>query len=210
MVGAVFPVSPSYPSVALPQAPSPPVISPTHMERDIVYFDLETQRSSQDVGGWDKKRDMGVSVAVTYSTAAGAYRIYREKEMDALVDQLRRAHMVVGYNLINFDYEVLQKYTVLDLASVVPTLDLLVEIEKRLKSRVPLDAVASASLGVGKTADGLQAITWWRQGKILEIAEYCCFDVKCTKLVHEFGIQNKKIFYENRSRQRCELAVDWP
>jgi DEAD/DEAH box helicase domain-containing protein len=180
------------------------------MERDIVYFDLETQRSSQDVGGWDKKRDMGVSVAVTYSTAAGAYRIYREKEMDALVDQLRRAHMVVGYNLINFDYEVLQKYTVLDLASVVPTLDLLVEIEKRLKSRVPLDAVASASLGVGKTADGLQAITWWRQGKILEIAEYCCFDVKCTKLVHEFGIQHKKIFYENRSRQRCELAVDWP
>jgi DEAD/DEAH box helicase domain-containing protein len=118
--------------------------------------------------------------------------------------------MVVGYNLINFDYEVLQKYTVLDLASVVPTLDLLVEIEKRLKARVPLDAVASASLGVGKTADGLQAITWWRQGKILEIAEYCCFDVKCTKLVHEFGIQNKKIFYENRSRQRCELAVDWP
>ncbi|MEY5016647.1 MAG: hypothetical protein RIS92_3005 [Verrucomicrobiota bacterium] len=180
------------------------------MERDIVYFDLETQRSSQDVGGWDKKRDMGVSVAVTYSTAAGAYRIYREKEMDALVDQLRRAHMVVGYNLINFDYEVLQKYTVLDLASVVPTLDLLVEIEKRLKSRVPLDAVASASLGVGKTADGLQAIAWWRQGKILEIAEYCCFDVKCTKLVHEFGIQNKKIFYENRSRQRCELAIDWP
>ena len=206
----VFPVGPSNPSVALPQALTHPVISQTHMERDIVYFDLETQRSSQDVGGWDKKRDMGVSVAVTYSTAAGAYRIYREKEMDALVDQLRRAHMVVGYNLINFDYEVLQKYTVLDLASVVPTLDLLVEIEKRLKSRVPLDAVASASLGVGKTADGLQAITWWRQGKILEIAEYCCFDVKCTKLVHEFGIQNKKIFYENRSRQRCELAIDWP
>jgi DEAD/DEAH box helicase domain-containing protein len=96
------------------------------------------------------------------------------------------------------------------LASVVPTLDLLVEIEKRLKARVPLDSVASASLGVGKTADGLQAIRWWREGKVLEIAEYCCFDVKCTKLVHEFGLRNKKIFYENRSRQRCELAVDWP
>ena len=50
-----------------------------------------------------------------------------------------------------------------------------------------MDAVASATLKVGKTGDGLDAIRWWREGKMLEIAEYCCFDVKCTKLVHEYG-----------------------
>ncbi len=29
---------------------------------DIVYFDLETQRTANDVGGWDKKDLMGMSL----------------------------------------------------------------------------------------------------------------------------------------------------
>src|SRR5471032_1887594 len=76
------------------------------MSRDIVYFDLETQRTANDVGGWDKKRDMGMSLGVTYSTRLGEYRIFSEKRVDDLVDQLLRADLVVGFNVVNFDYEV--------------------------------------------------------------------------------------------------------
>ena len=38
---------------------------------NIVYFDLETQKSAAEVGGWDKKRDMKMSVGVTYNTSDG-------------------------------------------------------------------------------------------------------------------------------------------
>jgi len=44
--------------------------------KNIVYFDLETQKSAAEVGGWDKKRDMKMSVGVTYSTGDGQYRIF--------------------------------------------------------------------------------------------------------------------------------------
>src|SRR5213080_4628937 len=118
------------------------------MSRDIVYFDLETQRTANDAGGWDKKRDMGMSVGVTYSTKLGEYRIYPEKQVDALIDQLIRADLVVGFNVINFDYEVLMGYTILDLPHQCRTLDMLVDIEKALGHRLGLDTVASASLGV--------------------------------------------------------------
>jgi hypothetical protein len=179
------------------------------MSRDIVYFDLETQRTANDAGGWDKKRDMGMSIGVTYSTKLGEYRIYTEKNVQQLVDQLCRADLVVGFNVINFDYEVLMGYTILDLPHQCCTLDMLVEIEAKLGHRLSLDAVATASLGVGKTGDGLDAIRWWREGKLLEIAEYCCFDVKCTKLVHEYGKDNKKLFYTDRFQQRKSVAVEW-
>ena len=179
------------------------------MSRDIVYFDLETQRTANDVGGWDKKRDMGMSLGVTYSTRLGEYRIFSEKRVDDLVEQLVRADLVIGFNVINFDYEVLMAYTILDLPHQCRTLDLLVDIEKKLGHRLGLDAVASASLGVGKTGDGLDAIRWWREGKLLSIAEYCCFDVKCTKLVHEFGVANKKLFYTDRFQQKKSVAVEW-
>lgn len=179
------------------------------MARDIVYFDLETQRTANDAGGWDKKHEMRVSIAVTYSTALGEYRIFEEKDVNALVDQLVKADLVVGFNVINFDYEVLSRYTVLDLAHTARTLDLLVEIEKVLGHRLSLDSVASATLGVGKTGDGLDAIRWWREGRLLEIAEYCCFDVKCTKLVHEHGASHRQLQYVDKFRNKKSVAVQW-
>lgn len=179
------------------------------MSRNIVYFDLETQRTANDAGGWDRKRDMGISVGVTYSTAAGAYRVYSEKRVNDLVDELMKADLVVGFNVINFDYEVLMGYTILDLPSQIPTLDLLVELEKKLGHRLGLDAVATATLGVGKTGDGLDAIRWWREGRVLDIAEYCCFDVKVTKLVHEYGVGHKHLLYTDRFQQKRRVDIDW-
>jgi RNase_H superfamily len=179
------------------------------MSRDIVYFDLETQRTANDAGGWDKKRDMGMSIGVTYSTKRGEYRIFSEAKVNELVDQLLRADLVVGFNVINFDYEVLMGYTVLDLPHQCHTLDLMVDIEAKLGHRLGLDAVATATLGVGKTGDGLDAIRWWREGRMLDIAEYCCFDVKCTKLVHEYGAQHKQLFFNYRFHQRRSVAVEW-
>lgn len=177
--------------------------------RDIVYFDLETQRTANDAGGWDRKRDMGMSIGVTYSTRLGAYEIFSEARVDALVDQLLHADLVVGFNVIGFDYEVLMGYTILDLPHMIPTLDMLCEVEAKLGHRLSLDAVASASLGTGKTADGLDAIRWWREGKLLEIAEYCCFDVKVTKMVHEYGCRERKLKYGDRFGQMRQVEVDW-
>ena len=97
---------------------------------DIVYFDLETQRTANDVGGWDKKYQMGMSVGVIYSTANGTYEIFPESRADDLVARLRKADLVVGYNILSFDYEVLMAYTILDLPHYLPTLDLLQHVEQ--------------------------------------------------------------------------------
>jgi len=179
------------------------------MARNIVYFDLETQRTANDAGGWDRKRDMGMSVGVTYSTASGSYRIYPEQKVNDLVTELMRADLVVGFNVINFDYEVLMGYTILDLPMHIPTLDLMVDVEKKLGHRLGLDAIATATLGVGKTGDGLDAIRWWREGRVLEIAEYCCFDVKVTRLVHEHGAAHRHLFFNDRFQQRRRVDVEW-
>ena len=66
--------------------------------KNIVYFDLETQRSFGDVGGFAHKDKMQVSVGVTYSTARGTYEIYAENEMEKLGEELVRADLVVGWN----------------------------------------------------------------------------------------------------------------
>ncbi len=176
---------------------------------DIVYFDLETQRTANDAGGWNKKRDMGMSVGVTYSTKLRQYQIYSEQRVNDLVNQLLRADLVVGFNVMNFDFEVLMGYTILDLPHQLRTLDLLIDVEKNLGGRPKLENIAQATLGIGKTGDGIDAIKWWREKRILEIAEYCCFDVKVTRLVHEFGSANKEVFYLDKFSRRQRIPIGW-
>lgn len=193
------------------------------MAEDIVYFDLETQRTANDVGGWGNKHKMGVSVAVTYSTKTGAYRVFTEEEMTDLISQLVRADLVIGFNHVGFDYEVLMGYSIFDFRDQLRSLDLLIELEKKLGHRLKLDAVASATLGCGKTGDGLDAIRWWQESmaaqqkgdmvlrgeKIADIARYCAYDVKVTKCVHEHGAKHGHIKYLDRNGREQRVDVKW-
>jgi hypothetical protein len=176
---------------------------------DIVYFDLETQRTANDVGGWDKKHQMGMSVGVTYSTADGTYEIFSESRAGDLVARLRKADLVVGYNILSFDYKVLMGYTILDLPHYLPTLDLLQHVERATGHRLKLEELAQGTLGVGKIAEGLDAIRWWREGKVMEIAKYCCFDVKVTRLVHEHGARHGELFYSDRFGRKQRMEINW-
>jgi DEAD/DEAH box helicase domain-containing protein len=178
------------------------------MAKNIVYFDLETQKSADEVGGWSNISRMGMSVGVTYSTARGDYCIYGEKQINELLTELQRADLVVGFNVLRFDYEVLHGYTAFDLTQI-PTLDMLVDLQTTLNHRLSLDSIATATFGVEKTAEGLQAIEWFKQGKLLEIAEYCCYDVKITKLVHEYGVAQRQLHYHNRFGKKLTVPVKW-
>ena len=178
------------------------------MAKNIVYFDLETKQSADEVGGWDKISRMGMSIGVTYSTGRGDYRIYGEPQVNDLLTDLQRADLVVGFNVLRFDYEVLHGYTSFDL-SQLPTLDMLVELTNTLQHRLSLDSIATATFGVEKTAEGLQAIRWFKEGKLLEIAEYCCYDVKLTKMVHEHGLKHRQLQYNNRFGKKLTVPVKW-
>lgn len=186
------------------------------MAKHIVYFDLETQRSFSAVGGAKNKAKMGISVGVAYCSQQEKYLIYNEDNIHELGDLLLRADLVIGYNHIGFDYGVLQGYVLNDMESQTINLDMMVDIEKRIGYRAKLDSVAQASLGASKSADGLDALKWWKQHKksgdlepFMKIAEYCCFDVKVTKCVHEFGVENGFVRYIGKDEEVHQVEVDW-
>jgi DEAD/DEAH box helicase domain-containing protein len=173
-----------------------------------LFFDLETQRSIQEVGGRENLKLLRVSVAVTFSTATNEFKTYTEKDLAALIADLKSADRVIGFNLLNFDYPVLKAYTT-ERLSDLPTLDLLDDIYNKLGFRVGLDALASATLGTNKSADGLLAIRWFREGKLDELTAYCREDVVITKKLFEFGRDNKFVVYPDRTRRNQKVNVTW-
>ena len=184
--------------------------------KNIVYFDLETRRSASEVGGWHETAQMGMSVGVTFSTAANAYSIYTEDQAEQLIEQLKLADLVVGYNHLGFDYGVLQPFTFWTISEITHNLDLCLYLSDRLGHRLKLDSVARPTLGGhSKTADGTDALKWWAQYEktkdvqcLLDIAKYCCYDVKVTMAVHQFGVRNGYVLYENKNGREIKIEVD--
>ena len=173
-----------------------------------IVFDVETQHTADEVGGWGNIRDMRLAVAVTYDTVVDVYRDYTEQDADRLIATLRGADLVVGYNVLRFDYEVLSAYTE-DSLSDLPTVDMLQDLYHALGWRPKLDSVAAATLGERKSADGLQAVRWFRQGQLDKVMAYCRRDVEVTWQVYEYGRRNGYVQYRDRSYRTHRVPVRW-
>src|SRR6185437_5779926 len=161
-----------------------------------IVLDLETQKSFQDVGGRGKNFLLKVSVCWIYDYSTGKYSIYEENELAKLSPILQTADQIIGYNIKDFDFQVIQPYLNFDIFQV-PYLDLLEEIEKVLHHRIKLESVAQGTLGSGKSGNGLEAILYFQNGRWDLLKKYCLDDVKITKQVYDYALKNQKVLYKD-------------
>lgn len=194
----------------VPTAP-PRVTVPPRPRRSVrtVLFDLETQRSSREVGGWFNTHRMLIAVGVVCHLQEGRFETFFEDRTTDLIDRLTDADLVVGFNVRRFDYRVLEAYTGIDYNRKLPTLDLLEEVRRRTGRRIALNDLARETLGVGKSADGLQSLEWVRQGRLDLVEAYCRHDVEILRDLYLFGRRMGHILYRDREEQVLKLRVDW-
>lgn len=175
---------------------------------NIVYFDLESQKLFQEVGGRDPGKLL-LACGVTWSTARNDFAVYWEKDAAALVAELKAADRVIGFNIISFDYEVLKPYAPNENFRTFRSTDMLQDIFRTLGFRLSLDSIAKATLGATKTADGIKSVEWFRNGELDKVAEYCKADVDITRRVYEFGRGNGYVHYYSKLGSKLKVAVNW-
>jgi DEAD/DEAH box helicase domain-containing protein len=173
-----------------------------------LVFDLETKNLADEVGGWSFVDRLGLAAAVVYEVEADRYHRFVEDQVEQLLDLLRRARIIVGYNLLRFDYVVLQPYGGTDLTGL-PTVDLLEHLYSSLGFRLSLEAVASATLGSAKSANGLQAVAWYRAGQIDRVLDYCQNDVALTWRLYEHGRAHRAVCYRDHRYRLRTVPVSW-
>jgi len=170
-----------------------------------LVFDIETKNIFDDVGKNDPAL-LDLSLVGVYDYKTDSYESFLEEEMGNLWPIIERADALVGFNSDHFDIPLLNKYYPGDLGKI-KSIDLMATIKEALGRRLSLNNVANATLGVGKSSDGLQAVRWWKEGEIGKIREYCLQDVKVTKDLFEYMRTNKKVLYRDGPSTH-ELAVD--
>ena len=175
--------------------------------RHYLVLDIETQKLVQEVGGWDHIEKLGVSVACAYDSKSDSYLSFVEKDLGKLIE-LCEERLVIGYNIRGFDLPVLVPYGLK--VAKVDAFDIMYDLEALTRSRyLKLESVAQGTLGVGKSADGLMAVEWYRQGQIQKIIDYCLQDVKVTREVFEFGKQNGFVKIQRSEANTVTVPVQW-
>jgi DEAD/DEAH box helicase domain-containing protein len=174
----------------------------------VIHFDLETQRSAAEVGGWHNAHLMRVALAVVWDSRTGEFETFHESRVAELVERLHTADLVVGFNVKGFDYQVLRGYGDFDLESL-PTFDMLEAIHRRLGFRLALNHLGEETLGVGKSADGLQSLQWWKEGRVDEIEKYCRADVALMRNLLAHAEEHGHLCFRTRNGERVRLPAAW-
>ncbi len=173
-----------------------------------IVLDVETQKGFNEV---DRKKLylLKVSVVCIYDSLTQEYTAFEEKEMLKLEEILKQADLIIGFNIRDFDMEVLAPYLLTPVKNL-PVLDLLVEFEKVRGHRISLNSVAGATLNVSKSGSGFDALKLFADGRMDELKKYCIDDVRITKDIYEYGIQHGMIkFQSNRDYQIYDVPVSW-
>ena len=187
-----------------------PVARPERTRRDfrVGFFDLETQKLASEVGGWQNTHLMRVSVAVLCEMPDGVFKEYRENELPALIEDLKRLDLIVGFNIARFDYGVLGAYTPFNLGKL-PTFDMLHEIHQGIGFRLSLGHLGEKTLGRPKGADGVQAVTWFRQGDWDSLIRYCREDVVLTRDLFYHGLEKGYLVYCDKNDRMLRIPTPW-
>ncbi len=175
--------------------------------RHYLVFDLETKDLAPRDPSIENLSKLGVSVGCAWDSKQEKMLTFFEKDLGELV-KLCRDRLIVGYNIRRFDLPVLTGYG-LKLENL-DVFDLMDEVERGLGRRwIKLEYVAQGTLGEGKSADGLMAIEWYKQGKFDLLAEYCARDVEVTHRVFRHGLEKKFLAVEFPEKGRQEFVTDW-
>ena len=200
---------------------------------DVMALDIETGNYSWEIGGWDKHSLFEPTVVCTWDGSDGHVFSKEEIEVDGaqvhplhpreLGDHLQKhidaGGVILGHNIRKFDLPVLNAaldcWTAGDLMSksesIIDT-KLLVSKAEVAHGQIAtaLDVLARTTLDIGKSMKSADAPEAWRDGRYIEVAEYCLKDCQLTFDLYQYGRENGIV--KSRSLEDgsiIELEVDW-
>ncbi len=170
----------------------------------VITFDIETD--GHTTGGQFDFNNQELTIVCIHDSESGEYSSYLKDELHKLWPILERANSLVGYNSDHFDIPILNKYYPGDLTKI-KSVDLLKEVRAVLGRRLKMDNLAEATLGKNKSADGMQAVRWFKEGKMDLVRDYCIDDVKITRALYDYAKKHKSLKYTDFDGKR-EVKLD--
>jgi DEAD/DEAH box helicase domain-containing protein len=171
-----------------------------------IVFDVEVKQISEETHDYDLK-SLGVSYMAYYRSDTDKIEGFFDEDVPKFKALMDQADLIIGYNIIGFDFPVLEGYLPVALPDH-KICDLYKIIHNQHKIHLKLDNLTTATFGAGKIAHGLDALRFYREGNLDKLKEYCDMDVKLTTDLYKFIKENGYCFYTDGLGNKVKLEVD--
>jgi len=136
---------------------------------------------------------------------------FEEKDSFELLKQLARKDLLlIGHNILKFDYEVLRPYWPAGVVEELAprTFDTMLELARYTRKWHKLGDLAQLNFGEKKLENSREAPSLWRNGERERVKAYCAHDTLLALRLYKLGTPYGKIRVPHGSGVR-EILVSW-
>lgn len=161
----------------------------------IISFDLETRKTTDQVGGWQqlKAGKGGISMLIAHDSETDSYAFYDDHTIEEFARLVEQPEVIlVGYNSKEFDVPCIQGVLLRMLKAPrhVDLFDMIkdaLDREGRHRERGwKLGDTALRAMGITKQDSGALAPDLATQGRYAELVTYCQHDVDLTRQLLDY------------------------
>ena len=162
----------------------------------LLYLNVKPQREDEEhPDNWQNIESLGLSVAATYNVATQSQRIYEEKDVKRLLDQLLNSDLVVTFNGHDFDYRILNAYTTKNLFQNTKAFHMLEHVEGDLWQRLSLANLARQNLDKSQTTTVKHQILCYQNGIMRVLRNAVEYDLDSIIKLFKLGCKRKFLHY---------------
>lgn len=162
-------------------------------------FDIESEKTADEVGGWGNKHKMGIAVLCLKDLDSGEEFVISDSYPGALplsdLYSFVDGNTLIGHNILAFDWKLVLEYFYRNGFDIKVKTNL---VDTKV-GRMSLERITRVLFNTKKIMDGSLAPTEWRKGldEKTKVVEYCKDDVIKTYDVFKYGLDNGFIKYIN-------------
>ena len=186
---------------------------------NIIYLDIETQHLITEFdGGWKNSKNYAkLKIAELGILRNNVYTTFEENNINDLMSELFDSEIVVGHNIIQFDFKILEHYFPKDVMFkiILKSFDTMLEFDKFTGEAgwVSLDDISQRNFGMKKTEDSIKIPEMWRNGEKDRVKQYLYNDLYMTEKFYLCGKKGHTFKYEHKiygkSYGEKEVYIKW-
>ena len=177
-----------------------------------LVFDIETQRLFNEVGGREAHhiRKLGVFLIGAFFHPEDKYYVFGENGIDEFIERAGEVDLIVGFNHLYFDLEVLRGYREHELEEKTKQFDIMIDCEQALHRRPSLDGLCLGTFREGKSDDAVDTVLRAREGDVDRLSEYLLNDVRLTLSLFAYGCEKSCVLWRNPRTKTDDRVVEIP
>jgi len=186
---------------------------------NITYLDIETQQLIKEFeGGWKNQKNYAkLKIAELGILRNDIYTTFEENNINDLIPELLDSELIIGHNIIQFDFKVLEHYFPKDVMFkiILKSFDTMLEFDKFTGDAgwISLNDISQRNFGMKKNEDSIKIPEMWRNGEKDKVKSYLLNDLKMTEQFYLLGKKGHTFKYDHKvygkSYGEHEVYVKW-